>query len=305
MNVLKVLQQVAILIILIFAAINVSAQRGQIKSFSKLVWADEFDYTGYPDTSKWQYEQGFVRGTESQLYTKQRIENAKVENGCLIITARKEKYSNPVFLKNKGSGKSTQYPSKYEGVLHDSIPPSVRNKFDSVAEYTSASLITIGKASWTYGKLEVKAKLPEGKGLWPAIWMMGINRSEVGWPQCGEIDVMEHVGKDPPHVYATVHYKDNQTGKRVKNGSKVKSNDLAKSFHIYSVKWDSTSIQFSFDDHVYHTFEIDQAGKGLDNPFRKPFYLLINLALGGSWGGPIDDAALPETFTIDYVRFYQ
>lgn len=275
------------------------------QQFSKLVWSDEFDYAGLPDTSKWQYEQGFVRGSESQLYTSGRLENAIVKKGCLMITARKELIENPTFLKNKQKGSLAKYPEKYQGVVKDSIPATVRNKFDSVANYTSASLITLGKASWLYGRLEVKAKLPPGKGLWPAIWMMGINRSDVGWPNCGEIDVMEHVGKDPSNIHATIHYKDEQSGKKTKNGSRIKVKNLYDDFHIYSVEWDSTAIRFFYDSNVYYTFNVSEAGNDSNNPFRKPFYLLINLAVGGSWGGAIDDSALPGEFAIDYVRFYQ
>ena len=142
----------------------------------KLVWSDEFDYQGLPDANKWDYEVGFVRNKESQYYTRARPENARVEGGNLVIEGRHETYSDPN-AKGRNAGKA--------------------------AEYTAASLITRKKAEWKYGRVEIRARLPEGKGVWPAIWMLGSNIGEIGWPACGEIDIMEFVGHDPNHVHAT------------------------------------------------------------------------------------------------------
>lgn len=133
----------------------------------ELSWADEFEYEGLPDSSKWSYENGYIRNNELQYYTKRRSKNARVENGTLIIEFRKDNYS----------GHS----------------------------YTSASLHTRNKAEWQYAKIEVRAKLPTGRGMWPAIWMLGTNIDEVGWPACGEIDIMENVGFDPDVVHANIH----------------------------------------------------------------------------------------------------
>ena len=236
----------------------------------KLIWSDEFDYQGLPDKTKWDYEEGFVRNNESQYYTRERLENARVEAGLLVLECRKEHFT----------------PEKHAPV-----------------EYTAASLITLNKASWQYGRIEVCAKLPQGKGVWPAIWTLGTNISRVGWPACGEIDIMEFVGKEPGNIYGTLHYAID--GKHQSDGGKIETAKPYDDFHIYALEWHSDRIDVFFDSKKYHTVLIDKAGKGEDNPFRKPHYILINFALGGSWGGPIDETVLPQKFLIDYVRIYR
>jgi beta-glucanase (GH16 family) len=236
----------------------------------KLVWSDEFNYQGLPDPAKWDYETGFVRNHESQFYTRSRLENARVEDGHLVIECRKENYT----------------PS-------NNVP----------VHYTAASLITLNKESWQYGRIEVRAKLPHGKGVWPAIWMMGTNITQVGWPRCGEIDIMEFVGKDTNGIHGTLHYA--VEGKHKSDGGKLETDQPWANYHIYAVEWTSTQIDFFFDDTKYHTVRTDKANQGTDNPFRAPQYLILNFALGGSWGGPIDDSVLPQQFLIDYVRVYQ
>lgn len=247
----------------------------------KLVWSDEFDYEGLPDKKKWDYEEGFVRNNEMQFYTRSRKENARVEKGMLVIEGRKEKYENPRYVPE-----SKDWRKKRE-----------------FASYTAASLITLNKASWKYGRIEVRAKLPHGKGIWPAIWTLGANRSKVRWPGCGEIDIMEFVGKHPNLVHGTVHFA--MEGKHRSDGGKLKTEKPYADFHVYAIEWNADRIDFFFDDVKYHTFIIDKAGAGEDNPFRKPHYLLVNLALGGTWGGPIDDSVLPQRYLIDYVRVYE
>jgi len=236
----------------------------------KLVWADEFNYSGLPDPAKWGYEEGFVRNHESQYYTRARRENARVENGMLVIECRKEHFK----------------PENHAAV-----------------EYTSASLNTDGIASWCYGRIEMRAKLPKGKGVWPALWMMGTNHSVVGWPACGETDIMELVGKQPNTIHGTLHF--GAKGKHRSDGGKLEADRPSDDFHIYAVEWYPDRIDFYYDTNKYHTVKLDQAGQGADNPFRKPHYLLLNFALGGSWGGPVDDANLPQKYLIDYVRVYQ
>jgi len=236
----------------------------------ELVWSDEFDHQGLPDPTKWGYEEGFVRNRESQYYTRARLENARVENGLLIIEARKEHFT-----------------------------PTNR----APVEYTSASLVTLNKMNWRYGRIEVRAKLPQGKGVWPAIWTLGTNESKVHWPACGEIDIMEFVGKETDNIYGTLHYA--VDGKHQSDGGKLETNNPSGDFHIYAIEWSTNRIDFFFDKEKYHSVLIDKAGKGEDNPFRKPHYLLINFALGGSWGGPIDETLLPQKFQIDYVRIYR
>ena len=247
----------------------------------KLVWSDEFDYKGLPDKTKWNYEEGFVRNKEMQYYTKARKENARVENGVLVIEGRKEKFKNP----------------KYKAGSKD------RKEQREFASYTAASLTTRHKTSWKYGRIEVRAKLPHGKGIWPAIWTLGTNIGEIGWPRCGEIDIMEFVGKEPNLVHANAHFA--ASGKHTSDGGKLRTDKPFADFHVYAIEWREDRMDFFFDKTKYYTFMIDKAGKGEDNPFRKPHYLLINLALGGTWGGPIDDAVLPQKYLIDYVRVYE
>ena len=235
----------------------------------ELTWSDEFDYQGLPDPAKWDYEEGFVRNHESQYYTRARLQNARVENGQLIIECRKEHFQ----------------PADHAAV-----------------EYTAASLITLNKASWQYGRIEVRAKLPQGKGVWPAIWALGTNISRVGWPACGEIDIMEFVGKEPGNIFGTLHYA--AAGQHLSDGGKLETGQPYDAFHLYAIEWYPDRIDFFFDNRKYHTVLLDKAGLGADNPFRKPFYLLINFALGGEWGGPFDDAILPQQFLIDFVRIY-
>jgi beta-glucanase (GH16 family) len=245
----------------------------------KLVWNDEFTQNGLPDTTKWNYEVGFVRNNEKQYYTKARLENARVEDGMLVIEGRHEKYPN------------AQY-----------VPGSKNWNTDrSEADYTSASLTTRGKADWKYGRIEVRAALPHGKGVWPAIWLLGTKK---GWPAGGEIDIMEYVGHDPKRIHTTVHFGESRASLKSK-GAKKSFPGQVNSFHVYAMEWYPDRMDFFFDDEKYFTYNLNEAGPGEDNPFRNPQYLILNLALGGSWGREIDDSNLPQQFKIDYVRVYQ
>jgi beta-glucanase (GH16 family) len=244
-----------------------NTQTEQVKG-EKLIWSDEFDYSGLPDPQKWGYEKGFVRNNEAQYYTSERLKNARVEDGKLIITACKE---------------------EYEG-----------------AHYTSASINTKGKYEFTRGRIEVKAKLPHGKGTWPAIWTLGKNIGEVGWPACGEIDIMEFVGFEPDVVYANVHTKDYNHTKGTGRGGKIITPRPYEDFHIYAVEWYNDRLDFYFDDQKY--FTCMKKGEGIGEwPFDAPQYLLINLAIGGAWGGQkgIDDSIFPMEYQVEYVRIYQ
>lgn len=189
------------------AAFNGYAQSDGVKR--KLVWYDEFDYTGLPDAKKWGYEHGFVRNKEPQFYAKNRLENARVENGNLIIEAKKE---------------------TYEG-----------------ADFTSASIITLGKQHFKYGRVEVRAKVCKGVGAWPAIWMLGANRGLVKWPDCGEIDILEFVGKDSTQVYGTVHYADSTKTYKYQ-GEKPVVGKPWEDFHVYAINWDKDKIEFYYDN---------------------------------------------------------
>lgn len=247
----------------------------------KVVWSDEFDRPGAPDPTKWAYEKGFVRNQELQFYTVNRRENARVENGSLLIEARHEAFPNPAFKEG-----ATDWA-----------------KSRKQAEYTSAALITQGLKSFRYGKIEVRAKIPGGKGIWPAIWMLGDSRGKAPWPACGEIDIMEFVSHAPKVVHGTMHFAKPGTAKdHASEGGKTLCDTLHSDFHVYGVEWDEKTIQIHFDGKPYFTFQIDHAGTGEDNPFRKPFYLLLNVAVGGSWGRDPDPAVYPQRMEIDWVR---
>ena len=234
----------------------------------ELVWADEFNYEGLPKENNWDYEVGFIRNREKQYYTRARLENARVENGTLIVESRKEQY-------DKG-------------------------------EYTSASLHTRHKAEWLYGRIEVRAKLPTGRGMWPAIWMLGINRGKVRWPACGEIDIMENVGFNPDMIHANVHTKAYNHVKGTNKGSKIEAEKPYEQYHIYAIEWFEDRIDFFLDDVKYFTFENEGTGNDVW-PFDKPHYLILNAAIGGSWGGQkgIDDTIFPQQYRIDYVRVFR
>lgn len=278
----KILPCFVLLLALLAGASQPATAQRQKKGW-KLVWHDEFRYKGLPNPKKWGYETGHIRNQEQQYYTEARKENAWVENGVLTITGRKENYPNAAYTPGSGDWKQQQ----------------------AEAQYTSASINTLGKGEWKYGRMEVRAKLPQGAGIWPAIWMMGVNRSEVGWPFCGEIDIMEFVGNQPGEIYGTVHYPGTPPQRSTSNGGKIKGDNLHNAFQVYAVEWDEDKIDLYLNDQKYHTFMLDAAGAGEDNPFRKPFYLLINLAMGANWPGPIDDKVLPQEYVIDYVRVYQ
>lgn len=250
----------------------------------KLKWSDEFDYSGLPDPKKWTNETGFIRNREAQFYTASRPENARVENGRLVIEARKERFPNP--RHSPGSDN-----------LH-------RAEF---AEVTSASLTTRGIHEPRYGRVEVRAKLPQGRGVWPAIWMLGTNISKVGWPRCGEIDIMEYVGFEPDTIHANIHTGRYNHVKKTGKGNRLEVKAPYKDFHLYAIEWTPERIDFFVDDRKYFTYA-KEANAGEDAwPFDQPCYLILNLAIGGAWGGQkgIDDSIFPQRFEIDYVRIYE
>jgi beta-glucanase (GH16 family) len=246
-----------------------------------LVWSDEFATDGRPDPAKWGYEEGFVRNNEAQYYTPK---NARVERGVLVIEARKEHL--------------TGLPARPGG--------GRRSGGRAETQYTSASLTTRGKASWTYGKIEARAKIPTGRGTWPAIWLLGTNVDEVGWPRCGEIDVMENVGFDPDVIHANIHTELYNHVKKTNKGSKVTVEKPYADFHVYALEWGPEALDVSLDGRKYFTFANEGTGPSAW-PFDRPHYLILNLAIGGDWGGQkgIDEAIFPQRMEVDYVRVYQ
>ncbi|WP_083961627.1 family 16 glycosylhydrolase [Salinimicrobium terrae] len=234
--------------------------------FNNLVFYDEFDVDGSPDDSKWGYNVGIGNNGwgngEKQYYTN-RPENVRVEDGLLKITAKKENYGN--------------------------------------SAYTSARLLTEGKFDFTYGKVEVRAKLPYGEGTWPAIWMLGSNISTVSWPACGEIDIMEHWGHNQGIVQSALHTPSSFGDTRNHGSQNIE--DVSTAFHVYAVEWDSEEIIFSVDGEVHYTY--NPANKNNETwPFNKDQFLILNVAMGGSWFS-IDPNFESSTMEVDYVRIYQ
>jgi beta-glucanase (GH16 family) len=235
-----------------------------------LVWSDEFSSAGLPDPSKWAYDTGMNRqgwhNRELQYYSPARAENAEVRGGRLIIQARKEELSQAVDWGGQ--------------------------------RYTSSRLFTKGKAEWTYGFFEVRAKLPCAKGTWPAIWMLN---SPVIWPAGGELDIMEHVGREPGRVFSTVHTAAAYgTGK----GDAAQVPDACTAFHDYQMHWTPQALSFGIDGQVHFTYP--NPGTGPDQwPFDAPQFLILNIAVGGDFGGAVDDTVFPARMEIDHVRVYQ
>ncbi|WP_456315216.1 family 16 glycosylhydrolase [Pseudomonas shirazensis] len=231
--------------------------------YTKLVWSDEFEINGAPDATKWNYDLG--RGdngwgnNEKQNYTTA-ASNVIVEGGSLKITAKKE-----------ASGG---------------------------ADYSSARLKTAGKFEFTYGKVEIRAKLPIGKGTWPAIWMLGANFATNPWPACGEIDIMEHVGNNQNVVLSTLHYP-GHSGGQGNTGSKTIPN-VSTEFHVYKVIWSPKSVTTYADD-----VQIHKVANDATLPFNSDFFLILNVAMGGNLGGAIDPAFTQSTMEIDYVKVFQ
>ena len=264
------------IVLMLFTGIGSAEQPMPAPASQKLVWSDEFNYTGAPDSSKWNYDIGdgcpnlCGWGNEELEYYTSRTENVRVENGMLIIEARKENYAN--------------------------------------RRYTSAKLVTRGIVDWQYGRIEVRAKLPSGRGTWPAIWMLPSQRRYGGWPADGEIDIMEHVGHEPNHVYGSVHTEayNHRDGTQKTAGMMEFEQPFEKHFHTYTIDWTAERIEFLVDDIPYITFTNEHATFA-EWPFDAPFYLILNIAVGGSWGGAlgIDDSIWPQRMEMDFVRVYQ
>lgn len=255
----------------------------------RLVWSDEFDTDGRPDTTKWSFEQGFARNHEAQWY---QSENARCEDGLLIIEAVKEKKANPWFRNGSNDWKTSR----------------------EYIEYTSSSMTTSGKFSFQYGRLEVRARIPVGKGAWPAIWTLG---NEMEWPSCGEIDLMEFYRiQGQPVIMANAAWGNERRWNAVWDSQPTpfthfleKNSDWASEFHVWRMDWDEKAIRLYLDDELLNEITLDRTYNGSlgqhKNPFMQPHYILLNLALGGDNGGPIADEAFPMRYEVDYVHVYQ
>lgn len=232
-------------------------------TYNNLIWSDEFDTNGSPDATKWTYDigaGGWGNG-ESQYYT-DRTDNAVVQDGNLIITAKSESFSG--------------------------------------SDYTSARMKTQGLFNFTYGRVDVRAKLPDGAGTWPAIWMLGSNFPTVGWPECGEIDIMEQTGSDKNTVLATCHWFDTGTNAKADYGLTTSISNATSEFHTYTLEWTDQSVAVYLDDVKYY-----ELSNSANFPFNDDFFIILNIAMGGTLGGTIDAGFTEATMEVDYVRVYQ
>jgi beta-glucanase (GH16 family) len=233
----------------------------------ELVWADEFNQDGQPDKSRWTYDIG--RGDngwgnqELQYYT-DRPENVTCKDGYLTITTWNESYRD--------------------------------------SEYTSTRMKTLGRFSFRYGILEIRAKLPGGTGIWPALWMLGDNFQTIGWPSCGEIDMMEYAGKNKDLIHGSLHSPSSFGGTINTKTTIIKG--VEDEFHIYSLEWTEKDISFMVDGNCYYTYSPDVYTSDTW-PFDKPFFIIMNVAVGGGFGGPLGDITFPCSMTVDYVKVYQ
>jgi beta-glucanase (GH16 family) len=232
-------------------------------AFNTLIWSEEFDADGAPNTANWNYDigtgsNGWGNG-ESQYYT-DRPENIIVEGGFLKITAKAEVFNG--------------------------------------SNYTSSRIHSDNKFQFQYGRAEIRAKLPTGGGTWPALWTLGSNFDTVGWPECGEMDIMEHVGNQQDTVSSATHDPNNFAGNARAGSSNVPG--VSDEFHLYSMEWTATEIQFLIDNELYHTVSNDGS-----LPYNQDFFFILNVAMGGSFGGAIDGAFAQSTMEVDYIRVYQ
>jgi beta-glucanase (GH16 family) len=238
----------------------------------KLVWSDEFNTPGKPDDKKWDYDLGNGDNgwgnNELEYYTND-PKNVRVENGNLVIEAIKEP---------KGG-----------------------------FNYTSTRILSKNKGDWTYGRIEVRAKLPKGRGTWPAIWMLPTEWKYGGWPESGEIDIMEHVGFDPGVVHANLHSGKYNHIKKTNVDGKVTVPDAMDAFHVYAIDWTKDKIDFYVDDNLYHSLRHQPGDDYMGWPFDQKFHLIMNIAVGGGWGGQkgVDESIWPQRMEVDYVRVYQ
>jgi beta-glucanase (GH16 family) len=254
-------------------------EAGGVPAGWRLVWADEFDVDGLPDPNKWNYDtdRNFLGwyNNELQYYSAARAENARVAGGSLLVTARKEDLSTAGFSDWGGE------------------------------RYSSSCMVTRGNAAWTYGFIEIRAKLPCGRGSWPALWMLSAPPQQA-WPDDGEIDIMEHVGFDPGVIHGTAHtLAYNHTRNNARTATTLVA-DACTAFHKYQLTWNASQMKVGVDDRNYYQYSNDGSGNA-EWPFDSPQYLILNIAVGGDWGGQmgVDDTIFPIQMDVDYVRVYQ
>jgi beta-glucanase (GH16 family) len=257
-------------ILLALLMISPNLKMNAQKNDFELTWSDEFNYNGLPDSTKWNYDVGGHGwgNDELEYYTYKRLENARVENGKLILEVRKENY--------KGKG------------------------------YTSARLCTHGKEDWLYGRIEVRAKLPHGRGTWPAAWLLSSDWTYGAWPESGEIDIMEHVGHDMGVNHVSCHSLDYQWKKGTQKSAVITLKNIDSVFYTYALEWRPDRIDAFVDDSLYFTLKKEPGG-WTKWPYDKPFNLIMNIAIGGAWASAqgIDESVFPQRLEVDYVRYYK
>jgi Glycosyl hydrolases family 16/Calx-beta domain len=232
-------------------------------------WRDEFNGTAL-DLTSWGFDVGGSGwgNNEQQYYTNNRPENIYLDNGKLVIQAKKESFMG--------------------------------------SSYTSSRILTKGKKEFTFGRIDIRAKLPVAKGLWPALWMLGKKIDQTNWPACGEIDIMELVGLDANKVYGTLHWA-GTTGSRVMYGTNytLPTGNFSQKFHVFSLIWEANSVEILMDDISYYKFDRTRVGSAA-YPFNEPFFLIFNVAVGGDWpGSPDATTTFPQQMVVDYVRVFK
>ena len=243
-----------LVILILFCSIQSGAQNG------KLLWSDEFDSINI-NRANWTFDIGSHKWGNNELeYYTNRPENVKVENGNLLITAKKESFGG--------------------------------------SDYTSGRIRTQGLKIFKYGKIEARIKLPVGQGLWPAFWMLGTSITQVGWPKCGEIDIMEHVSMSK-EIVGTMHWENNGHA----SDGKATPCDVSQ-YHVYAVEWDANAIKWSLDGNKYYEGNITDSIKSTEE-LHAPFFIILNMAVGGGWpGNPDSTTIFLDTMYVDYVRVY-
>ena len=259
-----------LLAVLLLVTISCSTDKKQtVTTLNNLVWQDEFNTAGAPNTAIWNYNTGTGSNgwgnNELQYYTN-RVENSVVQNGMLKITAIKESYLG--------------------------------------SSYTSARILTKGKYEKKYGRLEARIKMPYGKGLWPAFWLLGANSDTAVWPSCGEIDVVEYLGSNPTTVFGTLHGPGYSGGAAISKSFTLPSNRFDNDFHVFGIEWGENYVNFYVDDVLYN--QITPAKVTGEWVFNKPFYIILNMAVGGNYpGSPNAETVFPQSMLVDYVRVYE
>jgi beta-glucanase (GH16 family) len=252
-----------------------SSSRPAPPSTWTLQWGDEFDGANgsSPDSTKWTFDIGGNGWGNNELeYYTSRPQNAQIQNGNLVITAIPEAYTGP------------------DGVTRN---------------YTSARLKTAGLFSQAYGRFEARIKIPSGQGVWPAFWILGNNISTSGWPTCGEIDIMENIGSEPSMVHGSMHGPGYSGGNAITASYFLPSGHFSDDFHVFAVEWETSAVRFYVDSTLYETRTPSDLPPGASWVFDHPFFILLNVAVGGKWpGSPDQSTVFPQTMLVDYLRVY-